>query len=50
VLFNAGDLDGATQVESETPVGNTDVYSLYNLGQLRELPEQLERLRRQAMH
>jgi hypothetical protein len=48
VLFNAGDLETAEKVESETPVGDTDVYSLYNLGQLRLFPDQLEKLREQA--
>ncbi len=48
VLFNAGDLEEAQKVESETPAGNTDVYGLYNLGQLRLLPDQLESLREQA--
>jgi tetratricopeptide (TPR) repeat protein len=48
VLFNAGDLEAAEKVESETPVGDKDVYSLYNLGQLRLFPDQLEELREQA--
>ena len=48
VLFNAGNLEEAQKVESETPAGDTDVYGLYNLGQLRLLPDQLESLREQA--
>jgi tetratricopeptide (TPR) repeat protein len=48
VLFNAGELEAAQKVESETPVGDTDVYSLYNVGQLRLFPDQLEKLREQA--
>ena len=48
VLFNAGELEEAQKVESETPGGSKDVYGLYNLGQLRLLPDQLERLREQA--
>jgi VWFA-related protein len=48
-LYNAGDLEGARQVESSMPTSREDVYRLYYLGLVRRLPDTLRHLRQRVV-